>query len=164
MWRTTRRLRDLTAQDLMTREIITIPRGMSLRAAAHLLMQMHVSGAPVVNDEGRPIGILTSSDLIRSLEVEMLSGSRAREANNVFADWQVFDCEALSEDEVERFMSPDVITATPATTLVELARTMSEAHVHRVVILDRWGKVIGMVSSMDILAALAHEEAEPEWD
>ena len=49
---TTKPFLSLTAADLMCRDVVTLPRSMSLRAAGHLLSESHVSGAPVVDETG----------------------------------------------------------------------------------------------------------------
>ena len=59
-----RPLLGLTAADLMTAPVMTIPEEMSLSEAARLLSGAHVSGAPVVDAEGRCVGVLSSSDFV----------------------------------------------------------------------------------------------------
>jgi CBS domain-containing protein len=54
----------LTATDLMIAPVMTIPQETSLREAAHLLSRSHISGAPVVDAEGRCLGVLSSSDFV----------------------------------------------------------------------------------------------------
>lgn len=161
----TRRLLDLRAEDLMTREIIRIPAGMSLRAAVHRLAQSGISGAPVTDEQGRCLGVLTKSDLVRFLD-QGPHRSHAPDPNigAYYADWQVIDFDSLPGDEVTAFMSTDVITARPETPIAELARMMHVGHVHRVFISDPWDRVIGVVSAMDILGAVATEEDIPISD
>ena len=65
MLTTTKSLLDLTAFDLMSRNVVTIPRQMSLHAAAHMLAQAEISGAPVVDEHGRCVGMLSSTDVMR---------------------------------------------------------------------------------------------------
>jgi CBS domain-containing protein len=57
-------LLELTAEDLMSRNVVVISQHMSLKAAAHLLAQAEVSGAPVVDEEGRCVGVLSAADLM----------------------------------------------------------------------------------------------------
>jgi CBS domain-containing protein len=52
-------------------------------------------------------------------------------------------------------MTPDPVMAAPTTGIRELARTMLDAHVHRVIIVNEVEQPIGIVSSMDVLAAVA---------
>ncbi|MFO0929568.1 MAG: CBS domain-containing protein [Gemmataceae bacterium] len=162
MWHPPKRTLDLSAHDLMIRDVVTLPTELSLRAAAHQLVQADVSGAPVVDATGRCVGVLTNRDIVHALEMQPATAEP--QAADVVAEWQVFDRADLPVDEVARYMSTDVIAAVPDTPVLELARLMAESHVHRVVILDDAGGVVGLVSATDILAALAHEAAVPEWD
>lgn len=61
----TKGLQHLTADDIMTREMILLPEGMSLREAARLLLHNQVGGAPVVDDQGRCVGVLSAFDFLR---------------------------------------------------------------------------------------------------
>src|SRR4051812_16813120 len=60
----TKPLLSLTAGDLMCTAVVTIPQHTSLKEAAHLLAQAGISGAPVVDVEGRCIGVLSSGDIV----------------------------------------------------------------------------------------------------
>lgn len=152
------RLLDLTAADIMSREVITIPRPLSLRAAAHRLASSGVSGAPVVDEVGRCVGVLSVTDLVRWLD-HGPNVPPCRSACACFCtDWQNVDLEDLPSDEVSRYMTPNPITAPAETSLGALARTMQSAHVHRVIIVNGSGRPVGIVSSLDVLAAVAAED------
>jgi CBS-domain-containing membrane protein len=156
----TKTLFDLTAEDVMSQDVLTIPAGMSVRAAAHRLAQAGVSGAPVVDDWGRCLGVLSKTDLVRYIE----RGPRPAMPNpsSPISDWQMMDLDALPGDNVTSFMTPAKVTTQRNTRIGELARIMYDSHIHRVLITDCAGKVVGIVSPMDILAALAaHAGQEP---
>src|SRR5947209_4495166 len=55
----------LTAEDLMTRDVLLLTGDMPLREAARLLLRNQVSGAPVMNDRGMCVGVLSASDFVR---------------------------------------------------------------------------------------------------
>ena len=61
----------------------------------------------------------------------------------------------MPEDEVGRYMTTDVVATRPEALIGEMARWMADAHIHRVVIVDSEGRPVGLVSSMDILSAVA---------
>jgi CBS-domain-containing membrane protein len=147
----------LTAADVMSRDVLAIPRQMSLRAAAHQLVQAHVSGAPVVDEGGRCVGVLSTTDLARWLD----GGQAARPAGTprcFCSDWQVIDPEGLPPDPVSRYMTADPVTATTDTPVGVLARRMLDAHVHRVIVVNPAGRPVGVVSGTDFLAAVARED------
>jgi CBS domain-containing protein len=59
------RLHDLTADDLMTREVVRLSEDQSLREAVRLLLRHQVGGAPVVDAQGRCVGVLSATDVLR---------------------------------------------------------------------------------------------------
>ena len=75
----------------------------------------------------------------------------------VLVDWQIVEVEKLPSDEVRQFMTPDPVTVRPETSIRTLARMMIDAHIHRVIVVDNERRPIGIVSSTDLLAALAQD-------
>jgi predicted transcriptional regulator len=148
----------LTAEELMSRDLVLVPREMSLRGAARLLFQARVTGAPVVDEDGRCIGVLSATDIIHWVERGESSPQNAAQAPPVMSDWQLITLEALPTDAVASYMSTDLVTVTPAARVTELARKMVQARVHRVIVVDEQQRPIGLVSSTNILAALAEAE------
>jgi CBS domain-containing protein len=61
----TQPLLELMASDLMTESVVTIPHDMSLRAAAHLMFEKQIGAAPVVDADGRCIGLLCANDFVQ---------------------------------------------------------------------------------------------------
>jgi CBS-domain-containing membrane protein len=157
---TSKPLLALTAADVMSRDVLAIPRQMSLRAAAHQLVQAHVSGAPVIDERGRCVGVLSTTDLARWLDRGEQAARRPVPAPRCFcSDWQVIDPDGLPPDPVSRYMTADPVTAKADMRVGELARLMLDAHVHRVIIADPAGRPVGIVSTTDVLAAVAREAA-----
>jgi predicted transcriptional regulator len=155
---TTSSLASLTANDLMSRDLVLIPAQMSLRAAARTLSKSHISGAPVVDRDGRCIGVLSTTNFLHSVE----KGEQPHPAEPVYhSAWQIPEPEDLPADRVEAHMTRDPVTAPPGASIIRLARMMLDAHVHRIIIVDRADKPIGIVSSTDILAAVAREDHHP---
>jgi CBS-domain-containing membrane protein len=193
----------LTAVDVMSRAVLAIPRRMALRDAARLLWRAGVGAAPVVDEQGRCVGLLSAVDFLRWAEEgcpaagdgpvpccryqekgRLLGGGEAalctlpaggcplqsarataagRQAlvclqpTGVLCDWQ-----QVPDGSVEGHMTSEVITASPTAPLAELARLMTGARVHRVPVLDDRGRPVGMVSTTDVLAAVAREWLAPK--
>jgi hypothetical protein len=72
---TTKPLLDLTAEDLMSRDVVTIPERLPLRSAACLLRRARVTGAPVVDNDGRCVGMLSAVDFLCWVEEGPEAGS-----------------------------------------------------------------------------------------
>jgi CBS domain-containing protein len=143
----------LTANDLMSREVELIPRDMSLRAAAHLLSQAHISGAPIVDADGKCIGVISATDFVRWAEDQ--EHVTAAPTRCIHSAWEIMDYDMLPPEEVGTYMTTDPVLARPQTGIVELARMMLDAHIHRVIVVDERQRPIGIVSATDILAAVA---------
>lgn len=154
----------LTAKDLMNGEVVAIPRDMGTQAAARLLSQMHVSGAPIVDEQGRCVGVLSSNDFINCCAANRTRCSQHRAEANfgpctfpdcVGSEWQIVNVVENVEGRVRDQMTPDPVTARPETTIARLAQMTVDAHVHRIVIVDDQRRPVGIVSATDIVAAVA---------
>lgn len=149
----------LTAGDLMTRDLVLVPHEMSIRGAAKLLLSAGVSGAPVIDADGRCIGVLSSTDFVRRAREKDDSSSRPPADPGCFhASWQMIDVEELPSDRVSTYMNEDPATVGSHEGITDLARKMVDAHIHRLVVVDPQGRPIGVVSSTDVLAAVARAE------
>jgi predicted transcriptional regulator len=146
------------AADLMSQAVLLIPREMSLPGAAHLLAQARVSGAPVVDDEGRCIGVVSTTDFLHVVESGKTPTHAHAGAKSVYS-WQIVDSECQAQETVEDYMNWDPVTVRPGARIGEIARMMIDAHIHRVIVVDDTNHPIGIVSSTDILGAVAQADA-----
>jgi len=78
----------------------------------------------------------------------------------VLTDWQVVEVEKLPTAAVSQFMTADPVTAVPTTPIRILARRMIDAHIHHIIVVDANQRPIGIVSSTDVLAAVAYADGE----
>lgn len=146
----------LAARDVMTAEPVCVEPATTIRELARVFEEHEISGAPVVDARGALVGVVSKTDLIRkcsegTLDVppaylfEVLSEQGASdEASEVMPEALV--C-------VEDFMTEDPATVVAETPVAEIARTMSEGSIHRVIVVDRSGFPIpvGIVTSLDLL-------------
>lgn len=139
----------------MSSDMVLVPREMSLQGAAHLLAQAQVSGAPVVDEEGRCIGVLSTTDFLHIVEKGKVPVSQSQKP---VQSWQIVEDED-SEEIVEKYMNTDPVTVPSGTRIGVIAHMMIDAHIHRVIVVDERGHPIGIVSSTDILAAVAQAAA-----
>lgn len=148
-------LLQMTAADLMSPPSVLVPEDMSLQAAARLLSKAQVSGAPVVNADGLCVGILSATDFLRRTE----KGRVPAPERPISAAWQIVDTDSLPAEAVFHHMTRDPVTVAASTPLGELARMMLDAHIHRLIVVGADCRPAGVVSTIDILAALARTAA-----
>ena len=142
----------MNVYQLMTRDVIAIRPDTPIHTAARLMVDHGISGLPVVDDEGRLVGIISEGDLILR--------QKPREPASW---WRTFfdDGERLARDyqkavgtTVGEVMSHPVITASPALPLEGAAAIMDDCHVRRLpVVFD--GALVGIVTRGDLIKALA---------
>ena len=159
------RLLTLTVGDVMTREqIVEISPNQTLDEAAEMMARKRISGAPVVDELGHCIGILSAFDFVLRRHKEhvhagdLLSG--AEHCMILDSEEDPLHVETVSNEQVRVHMTQAVQSITPDATLIEAARTMHEKHIHRLPVLDERAHVLGIISSLDIVAALVHSIEE----
>lgn len=151
----------LTAQDIMTREVITVNKDMSVQDFARLLAEKKISGAPVVDEQGKLIGIATENDLIDQAKKVHIPTVMALFDSFVFLenpDRLEKDLKKMSAATVGDISTAQVVTAKTDTPLDELATTMSEKNVHTLPVLDQEGNMAGVIGKSDIIRTIAHNK------
>lgn len=144
--------RPRTARDLVTRAVVTVPQHMSLRGAARLLARERAVAAAVTDADGRCVGVLPPAAFVGLAAGEGAAGG-GRPAG-VWSDWQVVE-PAPAADEVRRHMAADPPLVPPETPVAELAASVLKAGTRHAVVVDRRGRPVGLVSTCDVLRALA---------
>ena len=119
-----------------------------------MLSRAHVSGAPVVDDKGRCVGVLSTTDFLHWVEN---GNTRSQPKESVCHAWQIFGSDASPTDTVGCFMTADPVTVSAGASIGKLAQMMLDARIHRVIVVDADERPIGIVSSTDMLAAVARE-------
>ena len=162
------RLGALRARDVMTRNLIVIIDSESIEQAIDKLKSHRITGAPVVNDTGKFVGILSMSDLLRGGRGPAKTGDSQAEPlahGEGKTSWDLFEMagpmdEATSEERVSARMSTVVTSVITDAPLVEVARVMCRGHWHRVPVVKESGELVGIISTMDVLAAVVNAADE----
>lgn len=126
--------------DIMTSEVITVTPDTPIREAANLMLGNKVSGLPVVNGDGRLVGIITEADFLR-LEVARHEADDPRPVETV-----------------GEVMSPSVLTIGPAHSITDAARIMVVNDINRLPVVDDDGRVLGIVSRLDVVAVFTRPD------
>jgi CBS domain-containing protein len=145
-----KRLWELRVEDAMSTDIVTIAAHSTMSEAARRLLQAQVSGAPVVDEQGRCVGVLSGGDFVK----RDAQRSEGPEAALEFDPVQGYQVQSEANDLVCNQMSVAVQTIDPHLPLLEAARYMCLQHVHRLIAVDDSHRPIGVVSSLDLSAAV----------
>jgi CBS-domain-containing membrane protein len=115
--------------DVMSRDVIAIAAGLSVGEAAKRLVDNHVSGAPVMTESGRLIGVVTRGDLLEPRHRQM---------------------RATVEDAMTRV----IYAVRPHDPLTIAVKLMVEEKIHRAIVIDDHGRLVGIITPMDVLNAI----------
>ena len=128
----------MKVKELMTKSVLTVKKNVSIRKLVKLLIEHRITGAPVVDDDGKLIGIVSSKDVIRAIEQLIrvhISIDEQQEDRGKY-NW------------VDGIMTRKVITVSEQDDVQEVFRTMVERKIHRVPVVKD-GKPVGIISSHD---------------
>lgn len=145
----------VTARDIMSKDVICVPRDMDLRDLAKLFLEKGITGAPVVDGDGDLAGVISQTDLLyyqltRDDELVMTSDFYASVRVEGHPLPKGFQIEDVNSGRVEDVMTPLVHSVGEGTAVSSVARMMTEKHIHRVIV-RRGRKVTGIISALDLL-------------
>jgi CBS domain-containing protein len=148
-----------TARDIMTKDVVKIESGTSLRELERIFLEKGISGAPVVDEAGGLVGVISQTDLVY---YHLTRGDKPSRDSDFYRMAELearfegsgFHVEEYDIGWVHEMMTPVVHTAGPDTPVSELAQLMILARIHRVIITENQ-KVVGLVSAMDLMSVLA---------
>lgn len=150
-----------TAGELMMPNPISISEDASVREAVALLVDRGFSGAPVIDAAGRPVGVISRTDIVRrdrekadfvppyfSEEPLLASGEQL---GGLGAGFQI---EITDTTSVKDIMTPVVFAVPPTCPVSNLIEEFLERKVHRLFVVDDGGALIGVISALDVLRRL----------
>jgi CBS domain-containing protein len=136
----------------MTADVVTIPADATLNDVAAMLLDRGISGAPVVSSRGRVLGVVSKSDLVRTLTGGQRHG---RAASRTRA--------SRRRQTARDVMSSPAVTVTPERNVAHAATVMTRRGINRLPVLDR-NTLVGIVSRADLVRAFARHDALIEQD
>lgn len=147
----------------MKRKVIRVKPKDSIFEVAETLSKHHISGAPVVNN-GRVVGIITETDIIRFMKLDL-----SRNHSELVAEPHALSVviltlikdqlgvkkqlEKMSKIQVKDFMTRSVISVSPEENILEAATLLDKYHIDRLPVIKK-GKLVGIISRCDIIKAL----------
>jgi CBS domain-containing protein len=152
-----------TAADLMTPNPVSIAADATVREAAAFLARKGFSAAPVIEEAGRPVGVLSQSDLVihdrEKIDFLIRPPYYARAdlgqgpARDLSAD-VVVDADRTP---VRNVMTPLVFSVAPRTAAHKVIEDMLAHKIHRLFVVDDSGILVGVISAVDVLRRLHSE-------
>jgi CBS domain-containing protein len=161
-------MRELTAADVMNKQVLAVRPDMSLHELAAFLTENQITGAPVLDRQGRLVGVVSETDITES---DRDRGDLVRDHSDPEFDvrgWEdKVDAEEMrdlhvAEDDllVRDIMTPAAYTVPHDTPVSRLAQTMIAGRIHRLLV-TRGQHVVGIVTSLDLLKLLCPKSAAP---
>ncbi len=124
----------IAVSEVMTQAVICVRPRMRASDLRTLLLEQDIGGAPVVDDDGTPVGVISQTDLVR----DSASGD--------------------GQSRVEDLMMPVPLTVPQATSVSRALALMAYENVHRLLVLSPERRVVGILSAMDLLRVVARVE------
>lgn len=147
-----------TARDVMSRDVLCVPRDMDLRDLAKLFLEKGFSGAPVIDGAGDLVGVISQTDLLyyhltRDDELVLPSDFYAAAKMDGRPLPTGFQIEDVNTGTVEDVMTPVVHAVGEGADVASVARMMVGKHIHRVIV-RKGRKAVGIISALDVLRAV----------
>lgn len=144
----------MNANDIMTRHAVTVKADTTLVAAIALMSSHQLSGLPVVDDQGRMLGILTEGDLLHRIEAGTGKKQRSKLLDFMMGPGRAAaDYVAATSRVVGDLMTQKVVTVTRDTSLETVVSLMETHRIRRIPVVEA-GMLLGIVSRMDIVRAV----------
>lgn len=147
-------------RDVMTTDVITAHVDMPFKALVETMIDRNITGIPIVDDDGRLLGIVTEADLVdKQAYGEPPQGFLDMVHHAVFGPPADTAQKAWAMT-AHGLMTKNVHTAAPGDDVTSVARRLLERGIKRMPVVADNGVVVGIVSRRDLLAAYARPDAE----
>lgn len=143
----------MLVKELMRKEVMSVPADMPLVEVAALFKARCISGAPVVDDAGAVLGVISLTDLVNAGRQDRPTIARFHVQPEPLEEETIATVVVAAPGTAETAMTPGAIAIDENATVAAAAEAMLERHIHRMLV-TRGGKLAGIVTTMDMLRAL----------
>ena len=153
---------DLTAKDIMNRYVLSVGMDWSIDQLANFLVENSISGAPVVSEDGKLVGVVSLTDIVRyrSMPASEFKDDgpheyyiHTSELNYSNEDIESFHVDAESLVSVREIMTPKTFNVSEDTKIYKVADAMIRSNIHRVLV-TRDDTLVGIITTMDMLRVI----------
>lgn len=142
---------DVPVSEVMRQHPHCVTEQQSVEELVSLFLDNGISSAPVMDNEGKPIGFVSKTDVVREIKAKQ-TGKAAEIVTEVRPWW---DADRLSHLKVSAIMTLTVFTVSPSTTVANAAAAMAFEGMHHVPVVTDGGELVGMLSALDVLEWIA---------
>lgn len=151
-----RQAEQLMVRDIMTTDVATVTPDASLRDAARILLELRISGLPVIDEQNKLIGIVTEADFLSAMGIPCHHPAHSL--------WQTLESmfkhqanSASTSGKVADIMTHSVITIRDDQTLHEAIDIMKKHHVKRVVVTNKEQHAQGIITRSNLVEVLLRQ-------
>ncbi len=146
-------MKELTVDTVMTKEVVTARPETTFKDVVRLMSEHRVSGLPVVDTKGKPLGVVSEADTLVKQEQHGGSATRPWLGRARRARWQKATGRVAAD-----LMTAPPVTIGPDTTVTAAARIMAHKNIRRLCVVDGDGKLIGIVSRRDVIGTFLRDD------
>ena len=146
-------------KEIMATKVISLKPAENVAVALEFLFQKHISGLPVIDEQGKLLGMFTEKEVIAKILPSYLKnvGAFCYEENPKAVRQKILGLKTM---QVKDVMRTDVVTVDEDTALCEVAHLMLAQRARRIPVLNRQKAVVGIAAREDVLKALFKEYAD----
>ena len=151
----------LKVREIMTTDVITAEPGTTVRELADILAKNKISGVPVVDDQGRVLGMVSEGDIIlQDADLHFPYYIQFLESVIYLQSVHKFEERFRKQigSKVSEVMTEEVISVSPEESVREVATLMADRNVNRLPVMEN-GRLVGIVTRGDIVRAIAQKKA-----
>jgi CBS domain-containing protein len=156
----------MSVKNVMTHDVVSIRSAQKVRDAWLVLMEADISGAPVVDDSGQLVGVLSNTDIFKAILDRVVKARSLREAMAQISDPEVAEKEeirelilsirAVTDSPVTSVLPKDqkILSLSPEDSLDRAIRMLAEHNVNRLPVV-KGNQVVGIITRQDIIWVVA---------
>ncbi len=163
-------MKEIKAREVMTRDVTTVPQDLPVDQLIALIRGRRYSGFPVVDETGRAVGLISQNDVLRALAFAVdkddlppgFQAGKRRAATHLLeaapaAELGGAAVARLLGRRVRDLMTASVVSCKADTPADDVCEAMIEKRIHRVVVVDDEGKVVGLIAALDLVKRFGEE-------
>jgi CBS domain-containing protein len=158
------RLHAVLAEDVMTANPVSVREELTVHEAVVFLTERRISAAPVINEAGRPVGVISEADILRHDREhadhlywlpQKLVDRELTLGTGEHLDGRSFEVEVPDVTRVKDIMNPVIYAVRRDTPIQEVVSQLCKRRIHRLFVVDADGSLVGVITTLDLLSRLA---------